>query len=303
MNHAKAALAVAEHVGTDRFVPLALSTIAGAALLRGDLDEAARNIEAGRTVRAARTGFGSGTYAWIEARLAESRGGPSAAVEAASSIYGDLVRHKRLLVEEPAAAAWLVRVALGVGNKSRAQMVVACAQQLAADNDGVASVEIAAIHAHGLFDRAPGALARAAADHRDPWARASAFEDLSGVLGDVNPRSGASPHFERALTSYEEAGADRDASRLRRKLRRASTADCGDRPVQGWASLTPTEGRVASEVSEGMTNRKVAEHMHLSPHTVDFHLRHIFRKLDISSRVELARIVLARIESSRARTA
>jgi hypothetical protein len=45
-------------------------------------------------------------------------------------------------------------------------------------------------------------------------------------------------------------------------------------------------------VAEGLTNRSVAERMYLSRHTVDFHLRQIFRKLDVSSRVGLTRVVL-----------
>ncbi len=62
--------------------------------------------------------------------------------------------------------------------------------------------------------------------------------------------------------------------------------------VLGWASLTPAELRVARLVSEGMTNRAVANHLVVSPHTVDSHLRHIFIKLDISSRVALARLAV-----------
>jgi DNA-binding CsgD family transcriptional regulator len=64
-----------------------------------------------------------------------------------------------------------------------------------------------------------------------------------------------------------------------------------DRPVWGWGSLTESERGVADLVAEGLTNREVAARLFLSPHTVDAHLRHIFRKLGIESRVELARIV------------
>jgi DNA-binding CsgD family transcriptional regulator len=45
-------------------------------------------------------------------------------------------------------------------------------------------------------------------------------------------------------------------------------------------------------VAEGLTNAKAAERMFLSRHTIDFHLRQIYCKLDISSRVELTRLVL-----------
>jgi DNA-binding NarL/FixJ family response regulator len=64
-----------------------------------------------------------------------------------------------------------------------------------------------------------------------------------------------------------------------------------DRPTFGWNSLTESEHSVADLVAEGLTNREAATRLLLSPHTVDAHLRHIFRKLGIRSRVELARLV------------
>lgn len=63
---------------------------------------------------------------------------------------------------------------------------------------------------------------------------------------------------------------------------------------QRWQRLTAAEGRIAELVADGLTNRDVADRLHVSRHTVDFHLRHVFQKLHISSRVELARIVGAR---------
>jgi DNA-binding CsgD family transcriptional regulator len=64
--------------------------------------------------------------------------------------------------------------------------------------------------------------------------------------------------------------------------------------VTGWASLTDTEREVANLVAEGLTNREVAGKLFLSRHTVDFHLRQIFRKLDIASRVGVVHVVLER---------
>jgi DNA-binding CsgD family transcriptional regulator len=58
--------------------------------------------------------------------------------------------------------------------------------------------------------------------------------------------------------------------------------------VSGWASLTDSERRVAVTVAQGRTNPEAAVMLHLSRHTVDFHLRQIFRKLSLDSRVELA---------------
>jgi DNA-binding CsgD family transcriptional regulator len=72
------------------------------------------------------------------------------------------------------------------------------------------------------------------------------------------------------------------------------------RPSIGWASLTDSERRLAALVSEGMTNRQVAEQLFISRHTVDTHLRHIFAKLGINSRVGLARLVAVHTYASEA---
>jgi DNA-binding CsgD family transcriptional regulator len=63
-------------------------------------------------------------------------------------------------------------------------------------------------------------------------------------------------------------------------------------PAYGWPSLTSSERSVAAVVAEGATNREAAARLFLSPHTIDFHLRQIFRKLEINSRVQLTRLVV-----------
>jgi DNA-binding NarL/FixJ family response regulator len=67
------------------------------------------------------------------------------------------------------------------------------------------------------------------------------------------------------------------------------------RAVDGWESLTRAEWAVADLVALGLTNRHVAAELFLSHHTVDFHLRQIFRKLHITSRVMLARLSMERL--------
>jgi DNA-binding CsgD family transcriptional regulator len=73
---------------------------------------------------------------------------------------------------------------------------------------------------------------------------------------------------------------------------RSGPLGSGDRPRFGWASVTATEMRVAELVARGMTNREIANELYLSPHTVSFHIRQMFRKLEISSRVELTRLLV-----------
>jgi ketoreductase RED2 len=65
-------------------------------------------------------------------------------------------------------------------------------------------------------------------------------------------------------------------------------------PRFGWDSLTPAELRVAEAVGAGLTNAQAARRLFVSPHTVDYHLRQIFLKLGISSRVQLAAFLTRR---------
>lgn len=58
-----------------------------------------------------------------------------------------------------------------------------------------------------------------------------------------------------------------------------------------WSSLTDSERSIAEQVARGLTNRETGALLSISPHTVDYHLRQIFRTLGVQSRVELARVV------------
>ena len=60
------------------------------------------------------------------------------------------------------------------------------------------------------------------------------------------------------------------------------------RPRHGWAALTPTEHQVVNLVAEGLTNQQIAERLIMGRATVKTHLEHIFAKLDVTSRTEVA---------------
>ncbi|MBS2540061.1 LuxR family transcriptional regulator, partial [Catenulispora sp. NF23] len=67
----------------------------------------------------------------------------------------------------------------------------------------------------------------------------------------------------------------------------------GDSPTaKKWSALSRREQTVARLVVQGLTNQQIAKRIRCSPETVKFHLRNIFRKLGIGSRVEIARFVL-----------
>jgi predicted ATPase/class 3 adenylate cyclase/DNA-binding CsgD family transcriptional regulator len=60
------------------------------------------------------------------------------------------------------------------------------------------------------------------------------------------------------------------------------------RPASGWDALSPMEQQVAALVAEGLTNAQVGERLFISRHTVDTHLRHVYAKVGVSNRAELA---------------
>ena|SRR2546421_2595088 len=64
---------------------------------------------------------------------------------------------------------------------------------------------------------------------------------------------------------------------------------CARTGASGWASLTERERAVATLAGRALTNQQIAHRLRISPHTVNFHLRQIFKKLGIESRVRLAR--------------
>nr|WP_196808508.1 LuxR family transcriptional regulator [Nocardiopsis sp. CNS-639] len=99
----------------------------------------------------------------------------------------------------------------------------------------------------------------------------------------------AREHLYNALESFERFGARLWVRQTRAELRAIGTAERGPDPVS-TSELTAQQQQIARLVAEGATNREVAAHMFISPRTVEHHLRGIFRKLNIRSRVDLARL-------------
>jgi DNA-binding CsgD family transcriptional regulator len=71
-----------------------------------------------------------------------------------------------------------------------------------------------------------------------------------------------------------------------------------NRPRVGWLSLTPAERDVARLVPDGLSNTDIADRLFVSPRTVQTHLTHIYRKLGITSRVQLAQQASRRTSGS-----
>ncbi|GAA0938539.1 hypothetical protein GCM10009560_48570 [Nonomuraea longicatena] len=228
--------------------------------------------------------------AWAEARLAEAHGDPAPARALLREVALGEQQRRELFASAAGAAAWTVRTALGEDRGDWAAAAVKTAERLAAANPEVRTMAAAAAHARGLLERDSAALAAASA-FPGPWERASAAEDLGRVLLDAD-RESAVRHLEQSAALYQEILADPDATRVRSVLRAAGVVRRHWRQRGSGESadtLTDTERKVADLVASGLTNQQVARRMFISHHTVAFHLRKVFRKLEVTSRVELAR--------------
>jgi DNA-binding CsgD family transcriptional regulator len=98
-------------------------------------------------------------------------------------------------------------------------------------------------------------------------------------------------HLRAALDVFESLEAVPWAERARAELR-ASGETARKRDPSTLSQLTPQELQISRLVGEGMSNKEVAAHLFLSPRTIDYHLRKVFTKLQISSRAELIRLGL-----------
>ena len=104
------------------------------------------------------------------------------------------------------------------------------------------------------------------------------YQTSAAVLRDALGKQGfESAWAEGGALSTEKAIAYAQRGRGERK-----------RPTSGWASLTPTERDVVRLVSEGLANNDIATRLFVSPRTVQTHLTHVYAKLGLNSRVQLA---------------
>jgi DNA-binding CsgD family transcriptional regulator len=190
----------------------------------------------------------------------------------------------------------LVRIALATGDNELAEHAAETARLRSQLNPNLRTCEAVAMHATGLMGQSQNDLAKAVALYETsprPLALASAVEDLGEVAVKRGGPGEGIAAFNRALTLYAGAGATWDAGRVRGRLRSLGVRRrlaSAHRPERGWSAMTDSEAAVARLVAEGFTNRDVAERLFVSPHTVDGHLRNIFTKLGVKSRVDLARI-------------
>ena len=192
----------------------------------------------------------------------------------------------------------LVRILLAAGRRDDADAVAQRLAVAATRDPDFPFLQAASMQARALVDDDHTLAEEALARYDgcvEPVLQASALED-AGRLRPPDHRDEAVDRLDAALDLYADIGAARDAARVRSLLRQRGVRRSAVTAVASprWPELSASEVAVVRLVATGATNREVGDQLFLSPHTVNAHLRRIFTKLGIRSRVELARLTAQR---------
>ncbi|WP_432190183.1 helix-turn-helix transcriptional regulator [Streptomyces sp. Tue6028] len=297
---AEASLMVADELEITLPNPQARSVLALVEIRRGDLAKARDHL------RAAETGSGTKRQRygpWVSlarAGLADAEGEDG---EAAAALRGSFASREptRLLAVPLSHWPGIVRIARGDEDPSVAQAVSGALRSLTAQDESRQIIGAVRAHVDGLLDRDPRALESAITGYRNtgrPLALAAACEDLGELMAASADTTPAIPYFEEAGQLASASGARRDQERIRRRLRQLGVRTAPVRnhtaSPQGLGNLTESEQKLIPLVVQGLTNRAIADRLYVSVHTVNTHMKHIFTKLGINSRVELTRLAIER---------
>jgi DNA-binding CsgD family transcriptional regulator len=287
---AEAALACAEEVGAGGGRVGALGTLARIAIRRNRLDEAARHVEMAQLI-IDQTGPQWGSVPVVG--LLEAHGDLDEATKRLGAGWESAVR--RGIVEgQVAIGPELVRLALATGSRSYACQVAEALQTLAAMVN-VPVADAGALLSKGRLSGDPETLLAAVEayrkGHRTP-ALADAGEVAAVALAHAGRSSEAVSLLEETVATFEALGAQRDLARVRSTMRelglRRGTRSPHRTARSGWDALTQTESEIVTLTAQGLTNPEIGRRLFISPRTVQSHLSHVFLKLGVASRVELA---------------
>jgi DNA-binding CsgD family transcriptional regulator/tetratricopeptide (TPR) repeat protein len=269
-------LQLCEELPECAFITEARLVLSRIAYLRDDLPALREQLTKAETGPSGDDGTHTALVRIIRFWVAVASDDPAGALDTIRAILDDVATQLHRCRWEPAWPVEAVRVALAGGAPELAEEVTASVRQLATDNPGVPTAVGLVRHLDGLLGDDADTLAEAVTKLRSgprPLV-------LAEALADYGRKRPAEAALTEAAQLFAAAG--------------VRTNPAPARPTVGWAALTPAEHRVAELVATGNSNRTVASELFVSPNTVATHLRSVFSKLEINSRVQLAHAFLTK---------
>ena len=293
---AESARQMAEDFGLAWLVAQSSVVLGEVALTRGDMGSAGLHAERVEPLVQDRTA--PPDMAWLSGVLADAGGDSRRALIVLERAFENLLAGDyRMVVHQAERLPRLVSICGRAGRSDLANAVSDRAHALAALNPTTPLFGGVAAHCRGLVERDSEVLRGAVQLLRGcsrPLALAAALEDAGDAQAAEGQGQQAAVELSEAYDISVRCDAQRAAARIRRGLRSVGIvkrAVAVARPTVGWESLTKAELLVVQLVAAGESSRAVAEQLFLSINTVNTHLRHVFAKLGVRSRVELSRVV------------
>lgn len=289
----EAALALASETGVEGMTLLCHALAARHALGRGELSATEEHLAAAHQVLAVGGHlFGVDVLLWTQAAVLETRGESAAALALLSELW-DQTEGMRYVLQYRNFGPDLVRLARSAGDLKRARSVAAAMEEVAGRSSSV-SATAAALLARGLAADDAAVLVDAVAHYRRSPRRlelALACEQAAAALSATGDADQAVQLLDEAAGIYAEAGLAHALARVDAALRACGAPRRRSGPAQathGWKSLSPKEREVVVLVAEGLSNPEIGTRLFISRRTVETHLSHVFRKLGVSNRAQLA---------------
>ena len=197
----------------------------------------------------------------------------------------------------PCYATVLFSIGLISGATNISERTVEFAEEGARRNPDVATLNGLALNLRGLLGGNLGMVAwsmQILQHSPRPILRAAGAEGYGRLLLASGEREAGLGHLDAAWDTYDRMGASSPRARVQRLMREAGARRAkwvGDHTEVEKVSLTEAERRVAYLIANGHTNKSTAKSLGISINTVGTHLRSIYSKLGVQSRVQLTNIL------------
>jgi DNA-binding CsgD family transcriptional regulator len=267
------------------------AALAGVLLERGQVAEAAEVIA--RSPHDLRNGWGVLSLLQVRARVRFALQQPMDAL-ADLAACGRL--EDELEIRTPSNTSWRAEAALVLGSLGRQDEAARLAHEELERSRRYGALRPLgiALRALGTLSRGPEGLellAEAVDVHGRSQARLEhgrSLVELGTALRRAGRRREARDPLRTGMELALQCGAQALAARAHDELVAAGARPRRD-PIESLSTLTAGEFRVARLAAEGLTNRQIAQSLFLTEKTIEVHLTHAYRKLEIQSRSQLAR--------------
>jgi DNA-binding CsgD family transcriptional regulator len=293
---ARTLLELGRQLGANLHLLDAITIRTAVALLRGETEIAAAQLRLTDNLTDADEALREPGVTVMRGWLAASRGDLTAARDTLRPVLQGAEQARSYWPLWPCWNGLFFQIGAATGDDTFTASCLWVAEANAARNPGVASFEGVALNLRGLGRQDLNILAEAAGvlgRSPRPVLRAVGAESYGRALLAAGLRSEALAQLDRAWDEYHHMGAQAFRGAVQGAMReagarRAKWSSAAAAPATGWSSLTAGERRVATLISEGHTNKSAASALGVSINTVGTHLRAVFAKLGVQSRVQLA---------------